>query len=633
MRGCGPAQAGNPCDKSSIGKRMSQAIPQTQRSCPELVGALVEQRRSAGDGQVNAIVCPSARSVLAPRPLRHVSCGALIRTPSGAVYLLRTVGHVFTEERIAAASDLLVALADEIVSASDPTLGSRLAYALELPAVQVLKPALDGSAPSQWDTRKLAVALRMQQLPRTGREPDPTALAAEVDAIEAELNRALAAALGQFVAGMDADALAADPRCATDIDLYNYLARPEPERRRNRLQLAATYPLFLRAAATGDSDTAGGLIRRTVDAGLPLVDTLARQWAVSRSVLRGLRHRPAEVVGTQWESNIEGLVAIHDRLPAEFRPGEDPEAWRAFNEHVALAESVFGRRPWTSALALGWMRHAAKRGWTRSAMSEAGVELTEEAVALVDGLRQALWETLRADSAVPSVAHADEAALVSRAWHVVDRYLSTIAPRRLTELARRYRQEMAAARVELGNELSFAAGVGFWPVLPADCLSSDGSRVVVSLASPQALQQQGRVLGNCLGQASLSHYSSACSRGEAFIVAVLDAQTREPLSTAELRVKRAGTSGGREVHMVQHTAARNAAPSVQCRTALREVLARLRTDTYQQHLSDGLKAIAARRRGDPRGQLELERRAMGSAVRRTVGEGRYQELLGVLRTA
>lgn len=595
----------------------------------ELAAALVEERRSAGDAQVAAIVCPSARRVLAPRPLRQATCCALFRTSAGAVWMLRTVSHVWTEERVSAASEWLDSIADGGVSGCDPTLGSRLAYALELPRVEVCAPAFDGSGSSQWDLRKLAVALRMQQLPRGGRDPDPKGLAAEVESIEAELNRALAAALRRFANGLDRDVLAAEPRSLADVDFYNYLIRPV--HRRNRLQLAATFPVFLRAAATGGPDSAGGLIRRTVDAGLPLVDTLARQWAVSRSVLRGLRHRQAEVVGAQWESNIEALVQVLNALPAEFRPGENPAAWRTFNDYIAFAESVFGRRPWASPLALAWLRQAARHGWSGKAFAEAGVEVTEESVTLVDALRQALIETLKTESAVPAVEVAGEAALLSRVWQIVDHHLSAIAPRRLINLGRRYRQELAAARAEFSSEIAFAAGLGFWPLLPADHVSTDGSRVVVSLASPQALQQQGQVLGNCLGESSLSHYSSACSRGEAFIVAVLDAEDRVPLSTAEVRVKRADLSGRLEIRVVQHTAARNAPPTVKCRTALREAVARLRTESCQQHLKDGSRAIAARSRGDLRGVAEAERRAMLRAVKRSVGDGRYRELLGLLQ--
>jgi len=73
--------------------------------------------------------------------------------------------------------------------------------------------------------------------------------------------------------------------------------------------------------------------------------------------------------------------------------------------------------------------------------------------------------------------------------------------------------------------------------------------------------------------------------------------------------------------------ARNAAPTVECRTALRS--AGPASDGNLPAASQRwIKAIAARPAG-LRGQLELERRAMGNAVRDCGRQ--YQELLGVLR--
>lgn len=602
-----------------------------QRYCcwPEMAAALVEERPLDGDGGVGAVLCPGAHAELAPRTLRHTACCALFRTPQGTVWMLRTVGYVWTDQRLDAVLGLLTADRAGLPLKRDPMLARRLARALEVPQVQVGVAALDPIDRLQWETRKLALAVRMQRLLPGGRDPVPAVLAAEVDAIENALVERLAVALRRFAESLDRDVLAAVPASARDTELYAYLA--DPKCRRNRLQFATTFPLFLRAAATGGEDNVGGLIRRTVDDGAPFVRTLARQWAVSPGVLRTLCFKPVEIVGAQWESNIEALVVTLNALPVELRPGADPVTWRSFNEYIAFAESLFGRRPWTSPLALAWLRQAAKRGWTTDTIAEARVDLRQESVALVDELRQALIETLKAESVVAQAAPIDGSSLAARAWHSADHCLSQVAPRRLIALAQRYRRELAVARCDLTSEIAFAGGTGFWPLLPEDHVSSDGSRVVVSLDNRQALRTQGRAVVNCLGDSHLDHYASACARGDAFIVAVLDAWSRTPLSTAEVKVRRRSVGGPRGVWVVQHTAARNARPTPQCQAALQEAITALGGAAGQAHLGRGLRALAARRRGDLHGLGEADRLAMSRAVRRTIGDGRYQELLSLLR--
>ena len=546
--------------------------------------------------------------------------------------MLRTVGHVWTEQRLASAVEVLGAKPGHIPIRRDPMLATRLARALQVPQVQILVAVLDRPDPAQWETRKLALALRLQHLATGDRDPEPAVLSAELDAIERELIERLGAALRRFAGSLDADVLAAAPASARDAELYGYLA--DPRHRRNRLQLAATFPLFLRAAAQGEAGGgAGGLIRRLVDEGAPLVKALAAQWAVAPSVLRSLSMRPVDMIGEQWESNIEALVVLLNALPAEFRPGADAAAWRAFNETIVFAESVFGRRPWTSPLALAWLRHAARGGWTADTIAAAGIDLQQASVALVDELRQALIESLSAECTTAVVTSAAEAALSTRASHAADGYLAGIAPRRLIALAQRYRRELAAARTEQASEAAFAGGTGFWPLLPGEYLSSDGSRIVVSLDSRQALLEQGRAVVNCLGNSHLGHYSAACARGDAFIVALLHAPTRTPLSTAEVRVRRLTLRGRLEARVAQHTAERNAPPSLACRDALAEAIMLLGTEEGQEHLRRGARALAARRRGDAQLRREVDLLPVRLAVKRTVGETRFDQFATPFRNA
>ena len=591
----------------------------------ELAAALVEERSPGRGNGVAAVVCPAVGRVL-PRSLRNTACCVVFRTEPGGVWMLRTVGHEWTEERLAAAAQLVARKLGHLPVRRDPMLAARLAHALQVPQVQVLAAALDPPDPLQWQTRKLALAARLQQLRPEEGAPDPANLAAEVDAIERGLLAQLGAALRRLAGSLDQDILAAVPAAARDAELYAYLA--DPTHRRNRLQLATTFPLFLRAAAT-----AGGLIGRLVDDGAPLVRTLAAQWAVSPSVLRGLRGLPVELIGVQWQANVEALVAVLNALPAEFRPGADAAAWRVFNDCIAFAESVFARRPWTSPLALAWLRQAAKRGWTAEAIAETEREVLQASIALVDELRQALIEAVKAESAVAAVATADEAALSARAWHGADAYLAGIAPKRLVALAQRYRRELAAAQGQHAGEIAAARGAGYWPLLPGEFVSGDRSRIVVPLADRQALRAHGRAVVNCLGGSHLDHYAAACGRGQTFIVGVLEARSRRPLSTAEVRATRPTLSGRTEVRVVQHTAAHNAAPGRACRDAVAEAIALLGSEPGQEHLRRGARALAARRRGDAQLRREFDLLPVRQAVKAAIGGKRFDELAATLRRA
>ena len=596
----------------------------------ELAAALVEERSPGRGNGVAAVVCPAVGRVL-PRSLRNTACCVVFRTEPGGVWMLRTVGHEWTEERLAAAAQLVARKLGHLPVRRDPMLAARLAHALQVPQVQVLAAALDPPDPLQWQTRKLALAARLQQLRPAEGTPDPANLAAEVDAIERGLLAQLGAALRRLAGSLDQDILAAVPAAARDAELYAYLA--DPTHRRNRLQLATTFPLFLRAAATAGGSGACGLIGRLVDDGAPLVRTLAAQWAVSPSVLRGLRGLPVELIGVQWQANVEALVAVLNALPAEFRPGADAAAWRVFNDCIAFAESVFARRPWTSPLALAWLRQAAKRGWTAEAIAETEREVLQASIALVDELRQALIEAVKAESAVAAVATADEAALSARAWHGADAYLAAIAPKRLVALAQRYRRELAAAQGQHAGEIAAARGAGHWPLLPGEFVSGDRSRIVVPLADRQALRAHGRAVVNCLGGSHLDHYAAACGRGQTFIVGVLEARSRRPLSTAEVRATRPTLSGRTEVRVVQHTAAHNAAPGRACRDAVAEAIALLGSEPGQEHLRRGARALAARRRGDAQLRREFDLLPVRQAVKAAIGGKRFDELAATLRRA
>jgi len=570
---------------------------------------------------------PAEASFVPRQLLRNSACSALLKAADGTLWMLRTVGHVWTEARLATAAEFVAA--SRARRRVDPLLERRLARALELPQVAVAHPVLDRLEDSHWGVRRLAIGLWMEQSSNRGVPPDASRLATEVGAFEQKLGALLRAAIGRFVDGLEAEVIAVEPRSLGETRLYNFLVPPPS--RRNRLQLAATFPLLVRAAAADDDTGLGADIRRMVDEGVPLLKALSRRWGVAPAVLRCLRQRKPELVGERWESNVQGLFTLLDALPAEFRPGENPAQWRDFNGLIALAEATFGPHPWDSALALAWLRHSARRGGTESSFAPALADLQPAVAAEIDAMRRALIETLAAESLTPLDDAVSADALTVRARAAADRYLSGRAPRRLAELATRYRRLLAQARDEVPEQRGLPAGSGFWPLLPEEYRSRDGSRRVVSLTSRQALNRHGRALGNCLGNSHLAYYTAASQRGETFVVGVLQAESGQPLSTAELRVETADLGLRFTVRVVQHTAARNLRPSAQCRTALAEALVWLSTEACQRHLRTGQRAIAECRWREQRRRGEVQRLPMARALRGTVGEQRYELLLNAVR--
>jgi len=119
--------------------------------------------------------------------------------------------------------------------------------------------------------------------------------------------------------------------------------------------------------------------------------------------------------------------------------------------------------------------------------------------------------------------------------------------------------------------------------------------------------------------------------GEAFIVAVLDADAKAPLSIAEMRVSKRDLGARYAVEAVQHTARRNARPTAQCRAAIGEVLDLLKSEPLQQHLAVGLRLIAQRRRDRTESAREAERLPMRWALRRAIGDSSFASLLRACR--
>ncbi len=573
------------------------------------------------------LTLPAPARVLTPVPLRHVACCALVRLADATVWMLRTRGAPWSPERLAVAARTLReqrgAWRDAVF------LTGRLSYALEIATVALLPPVLHRVDPALWDLRRTAVALVMRSL-RTGGGMDAAALAQETGATEARLEAELAAALAGFHAATDAEAFALATPASGDADVarYNFLA--EAPHRAWRLQLARTFPLFVHAATTGGDNTPGETIRTAVDAGVPLVRHLAARWDASAGAIRSLIGRDAATVGDPWEGNVRGLVKLLDALRPDDRPGVDSAEWQRFSRAVAAAERIFRAPPWTSALAQMWLREAARQGWAR--LDEAAAQRLWEpgAIAGVQQFRDSLarWlELAVARRAVPPPVPPNAGCDA-----IADHYVSTRSPRRLVALAGRFEASRRGIRPELVEESSLLGGEVFLPLLPAETLSAEGTRIAAPLTSRAALQRHGEAMDNCLEAMLLDSYVADCAAAKTFVLGILDATTRKPVSTAEVGLRRQPRTGRIEAHVVQHTAQSNAPPSASCRRALAEAIAAVGSDAVQQHLAAGLLILRQRRvLGETRAKEEGERMLLGEALAQTLGVAVLEELAAGVR--
>lgn len=345
-----------------------------------------------------AVIFPCAEAALVPRPLRHFQATALLRLADGTLWLLSLPSAGWTAGRLASAAAVLAAQAGRAANPHD--LEQQVRAVLGLTSARLQPPRLDAVEPRQWGLTETVRAL----VNRGGSSPLPGFLhqsqdrkqrqRSELRAVEATVCDALDAALQELVRGLDPEAratAASDGRI--DVARYNYLVYAPC--RRYRLQFAATFPGLLQTMVAAAPGKLGAELRDVVDAGRPLIKTLASAWAVRSGVVRYLMHTPPDLLGQQWIANIKALACVLDALRPQDLPTLDAEDWDRFNARVVVGQCLFRRPVWRSPAALAWPRactHHLKRG---SAGRRARWLPDRTALDRIGGFRDALTATLQ----------------------------------------------------------------------------------------------------------------------------------------------------------------------------------------------------------------------------------------------
>lgn len=572
----------------------------------------------ADDG-VAYVAFPSVPLMLTPVPMRNVSCGALLRLANGTVWLLKTNGQPWTEERIRTAGAVLTQLG--VPGVSQQRLEERVAYALEIPRVAIRQPVLSGADAAQWEFRKAAVGVMTRAIHKRAGALAAGEVAIDVAALEKQFALDLGPSIAEFANLLDREAVElATVVGQLDTGLYNYLIRVPA--RAWRLQFARTFPPFLRAAATGDDESAGRSIRDAVDAGVPLVSHLARVWAVSPGSVRCLIGRSPSLPGTRWEMDPRTLVRLLDQLRPEDRPGDDAETWAQFNKAVEITERIFRRPITASFLSIAWLREAARNRFQAIGSTQRGRSLSVESIAAIDLLRERMIGALaylaagqpRAIGGEPRVAAAT----------VTDRRLVELKPGRLAAVAIEFTREHARLQGDLEHEHRLRTGQVFWPLMPENFVSVDGLRRIVALTSRDALMRQGIGMALCIrGGSELAKRTIACAQARAFMVAIVAVPSGLTQSVAEFRIHQPFRGGKYELELVQHRAFGNNAPSTICAKALDELMACARSSELQAHWEAGRRLVHRRGLSTPDAEREAEHRATVQALRTAIGSALF----------
>ena len=566
------------------------------------------------------IVLPDSMAALAPAPLSHVPTTVMLRLSDGTLWMLRAQGQLWTVARIEHAAAIL---AEHAECAAGRHLMQRLRDALELPSLSIEAPILAGDLGKQWGVRAVAIQLLMRNLSfKRAVTGTYEGLSHALEVLEATLNEDLRKAIDRLVAALDLEVLTIATGDGFAHEIYNYLAR-QPTRR-NRLQVAEALPIFVWSLANEGDMPAMAALRRAIDNGQPLVDTISRLFEVSPATVRSVIGRSPSMIGSRWLQQPRGLLRVLDRMSPELRPKADPAAWERFNRAADAAERLFGRPPWVGVLTASWMKHSMQEGMAAQRARSHLAALDADSVRAIEEFRLALIAAIGAElreSAVDASASLEQSATLE-----VDRHIESLSLRRLAEMSCKWRRDAAIERAGLQRELDLASGRTYWPLVPRPFEATSARRRVVPLTNLHALKAQGEALWLCLAASQLHSYDAKCRKGEAFIVSIVDSDSGIPMSTVEFHVPLRWSGHGGGVQVVQHRAKRNAPPSLACSASLNELVAHLETTAARRHLQVGLYTITslARRANTCVDDFELAARV--AAFRKAMGGQQYEEL-------
>ena len=573
------------------------------------------QTTTDGERAISALVVfPKAEFLLGPPLRRHIRNVALLRLRDGTVWMLALRGEIWSDERLRAAADILRRVSRHAFTKG--SIESRLRKKLATRSLSLETPPIDRVDIRQWDIEKVAFALARQ--PAAGCERcEWTTRTALRDALDETLR--------SFVGRMDAPALRAATRSRHfDLRIYNYLAHREY--RQYRQQFARTFPGLLLTAVVAEPRSLGEELRSIIDSGAPLIKGLAARWKVRPGVIRHLVGRASGDMGIQWTRDAKGLALALNTLHPQDLPGDSRAEWDEFNRIVATGQRLFIRPIWESSAGLEWLRECVRRARRKDKRAlELWLPRWNE-LAQIDRLRAALREVLSREAA-DTARHA-AGSLETSVAEAIDGMVLSVAQRGLSQVASLFSDELEKTRRKGGVMRRILCAEVLMPLIPEDFVSADGMTRVRALTTTQQIRTHGAKMKNCLRHSSARGVARQGAIGTVFILGLYDTQSDKALSTAEIRVAPGCGTGEYRFITKQHTAMWNRKPSRQCHQALREVLLYCQADDVREHLQRCWARLSRLRADNGTQPVNLP-----AALRGTLGEQFYEELLGEIREA
>ena len=283
-----------------------------------------------------------------------------------------------------------------------------------------------------------------------------------------------------------------------------------------------------------------------------------------------------------------------------------------------------GRRLSESFFGWAWVREAMQSD-PRRATRDIASPFESRAVTAVEVFREELIRVAAVEAGAPQIARrAIDANAIQR---TIDKELLGVRVRRLIATAEQWHQAYLQARTQDDDLAAFMRGSRYWPLIPSEYVTNDGSRRIVPLVNSQAVMEHGKAMSICLAGSHLAAYDAACRKGRVFLLAMLDAASGARLSTAEFKATRHAAGRKITVTLVQHTSQGNHAPSSACRQALHELGGVISSEPIQRHLRLGLTAMSTFRERRVEAVDRADLLAKIRAFRQTLGHEHYESLV------
>jgi hypothetical protein len=529
-----------------------------------------------------AIIFPST-DVIRHHP---VSSTALLRLKNDSIWMVKTVGHGWTEGKIAEFGETILAL--DARGNNNGNLRQTIADIFDIRVLVIWDNISFRTVSRQWGISEFVASLAASTVAgsRSG------------GCIESEgtLKTMLVDHLKLFHNSLDPQVRSAALNGgALNIWIYNYLI--DRQHGGYRQQFSSTFPLLISTVACpAVCDKFDEALHRKVDSGAPLIKELSEAWGVGPRVIRCLIGKTMDVIGKEWEGKVPVLACILDRLPSEFFPDNDEKQWIVFNKAWDIAKkwSESGSSKYSGLICCALLRESAS-SWKNKSQDIS--QLMWNSLLIGDSIRRlrcCLEMLLKIE--VENIQPIRETCADGLKNVAEDALESLLEKGRLVKAAGRFALESYALLSGKDVEFRMISALEILPLLPSAFVSSNGKRRVLSLTKLDDFRVQSQALNICL--LKCPEYLTRCREGNSYIMTVIDNDSGQRVSTAEISVQKSVHSAPWEVRVVSHTGLGNAPVDQECAQAVTEMLDNCNHPDIQNFITCGQKLLSDVRHGN-----------------------------------